>query len=130
MYGSIVKARASCINFKAGVSLGHGFASLLFIYLFNFTNKEGIHKRQSLYRVSAYKNTNINNYKLDSYKTKYKTTKLTHKLINTQIIVKMVPERFPIAIFKNMERYCVPKKCSIHEKRISPRVNGGLWRDK
>jgi len=28
----------------------------------------------------------------------------------------MVPERFPIAIFKNIERYCVPKKCSIHEK--------------
>jgi len=40
-----------------------------------------------------------------------------HKLINTQIIVKMVPERFPIAIFKNIERYCVPKKCSIHKKK-------------
>jgi len=75
--------------------------------------------------VFAYENTNINLYKL-----KIQKNKLMHKLINTQIIVKMVLERFPIAIFKNIERYCVPKKCNIQEKRISPRVNGGLWRDK
>ena len=91
---------------------------IIYLFIINFTNKEGIHNRQSLYRVSTYKNTNINIYKLDSTKqnTKQQNWRTSYTNNDSQGLALDFTERSR----KKKRQHKLPS--SAHYKRISFRT--------